>query len=307
MKLYHISINSLLRRKARMIFLVLGLLIAVSTVITLITISRAMNVDIAAKLDEFGANILIVPKSDNLSLSYGGMSVSNLAFKTNELRMDAILKIRMIKNKKNISFVAPKLLNVTDINKTKVMIVGIDFEQEIRLKKWWSVIGKVPERNDEVLIGVDVQKKMNVRLNQFLRINSIPYLIAGILKETGSQDDGLVFMQLKESQKIFNKPQAISLIEVAALCYDCPIEQIVAQISEKLPTAKVTAIRQTIQSKMEAIDHFRNFSLGISIVILFVGAIIVFTTMMASVNERVREIGIYRAIGFRQSHVLKII
>jgi putative ABC transport system permease protein len=58
---------------------------------------------------------------------------------------------------------------------------------------------------------------------------------------------------------------------------------------------------------MEAIDHFKKFSVGISIIVLLIGSLIVFTNMMASVNERKREIGIFRAIGFRKSHVVRII
>jgi putative ABC transport system permease protein len=58
---------------------------------------------------------------------------------------------------------------------------------------------------------------------------------------------------------------------------------------------------------MEALSHFKKFSVGISIIVLLVGGLIVFTNMMASVNERKREIGIFRAIGFRKSHVIRII
>jgi putative ABC transport system permease protein len=58
---------------------------------------------------------------------------------------------------------------------------------------------------------------------------------------------------------------------------------------------------------MEALDHFKKFSVGISIIILLIGSLIVFTNMMSSVNERKREIGIFRAIGFRKSHVVRII
>jgi putative ABC transport system permease protein len=43
------------------------------------------------------------------------------------------------------------------------------------------------------------------------------------------------------------------------------------------------------------------------VIVLLIGGLIVFTNMMASVNERKREIGIFRAIGFRKSHVVRII
>ncbi len=74
MTLKDISINNLKRRKGKVFFLILGLTIGITTVVTLISISRMMNDDISNKLDEFGANILIIPRLDDLSLSYGGMS-----------------------------------------------------------------------------------------------------------------------------------------------------------------------------------------------------------------------------------------
>jgi putative ABC transport system permease protein len=307
MKIHDISINSLLRRKVRMFFLVFGLLISISTVITLLTLSEAMNEDIATKLDEYGANILIVPKSDDLSLSYGGMSVSGVAFNVNELHEQDIQKIKTIKNSENLSIIAPKLLSIGEVAKNKILVLGVNFDKELRLKKWWSIIGEEPTKADEVLVGIDVKQKLNIGLNQEIIINDEKFRVSGILEATGSQDDGIIFVDLNRAQQLFNKPSSISLIEVAALCYDCPIEDIVAQTSGKLPNAKVTAIRQTVQSKMETIGHFQKFSLGISIVVLLVGAIIVFSTMTASVNERTREIGIFRAIGFGQKHVLKII
>ena len=307
MRLQDISLNNLRRRKAKMVFLILGLVIAVSTVVTLVTVSGAMNTDIATKLDEFGANILIVPKSDDLALTYGGMSVSGVSFDMRDLHENNMEQIRTIKNRDNISIIAPKLLNAATVQHRDVLVVGVDFGAEVRLKKWWSIVGKKPETNQEALIGAEAKNKLQLGLNQSFDINGETFTVAGILEPTGSQDDGIIFIGLKEAQRLFRKKEQISLIELAALCYDCPIEEIVRQTSEKLPGAKVMAIRQTIESKMEAIHRFEHFSLGISIVVLFVGALIVFTNMTASVNERTREIGVFRAIGFRQAHIRKII
>ena len=60
-------------------------------------------------------------------------------------------------------------------------------------------------------------------------------------------------------------------------------------------------------SKMQSIDMFKSFSLGVSILVVLIGSLLVLVTMMGSVNERTREIGIFRAIGFRRGHVMQII
>jgi putative ABC transport system permease protein len=58
---------------------------------------------------------------------------------------------------------------------------------------------------------------------------------------------------------------------------------------------------------MEALAQFKQFSYGVSLVVVLVGALVVLVTMMGSVRERTEEIGIFRAIGFRKIHVFKII
>jgi putative ABC transport system permease protein len=307
MRLKNISINNLRRRKGKVFFLILGLTIGITTVVTLISVTRMMNEDISKKLDEFGANILIIPRSDDLSLSYGGMSIGGVAIDTQALKESDIPKIRQIEVRENVSTVSPKLIAVAQIEGKKVPLMGLHFQEEVRLKKWWKVHGAVPKNPEEVLLGNEVAVRLFKSTGDTLPINGKSVRISGVLDETGSQDDFLAFGDLNFVQNAMNKPEALSLIEVSAFCNTCPIEEIVRQISQKLPHAKVTAIKQTLQTKMEALDHFKKFSVGISIIVLLIGSLIVFTNMMASVNERKREIGIFRAIGFRKSHVVRII
>jgi putative ABC transport system permease protein len=307
MKLRDISISNLRRRKGKVFFLILGLTIGITTVVTLISVTRMMNEDISRKLDEFGANILIIPRSDDLSLSYGGMNIGGVAIDAQTLKNSDIPKIRQIEVRENISTVSPKLIGVVAIEGKKVPLMGVQFSEEGRLKKWWKVHGAVPKNREEVLLGNEVAVRLFKSTGDTLSINGTRVSISGVLDETGSQDDFLIFADLKLVQELIKKPEALSLIEVSALCNTCPIEEIVRQISKELPHAKVTAIKQTLQTKMEALDHFKKFSVGISIIVLLIGGLIVFTNMMASVNERKREIGIFRAIGFRKSHVIRII
>jgi putative ABC transport system permease protein len=340
MKLYHISLNNLRRRKSKTIFLAIGLIIGIATTVSLTMITRMMNEDIAQKLDEYGANILIVPKSDGLTLSYGGMTIGGLSFDMQQLHESDVDKINTIHHRENISAIAPKLVGAvkveqsgkvakwqegqefgirnadfgikkaipkSEIRNPNSVLVGVRFEDEFKIKKWWEVSGTMPERENEILLGSEAATKLQAEIGDVLKINGQPVWVVGELKETGSQDDGFIFTDLKTAQEILEKPEALSLVEVSALCNTCPIEEIVAQISVALPQAKVTAIKQAVKSKMDTLDRFKRFSSGIAAIVLLIGCLIVFTNMMAAVNERTQEIGIFRAIGFRKTHIISII
>jgi putative ABC transport system permease protein len=172
--------------------------------------------------------------------------------------------------------------------------MGVHFEDE--LAEEGKIHGTHPKAREEVLIGNEVAVRLFKSAGDTLPLSGRSIKIAGVLDETGSQDDFLIFSDLSLVQEVLKKPEALSLIEVSAFCLTCPIDDIVGQISKVLPHAKVTAIKQTIQTRVEALEHFKKFSVGISIIVLLIGGLIVFTNMMASVNERKREIGIFRAL-----------
>jgi putative ABC transport system permease protein len=67
------------------------------------------------------------------------------------------------------------------------------------------------------------------------------------------------------------------------------------------------AIQQVVKSRMETLMQFKRFSYGISIVVVFIGGLVVLVTLMGSVKERTEEIGVFRAIGLRQRHIMQLI
>ena len=307
MRLRDIAISNIRRRKSKFFFLVFGLTVGITTVVSLISMTRMMNDDLSNKLDAFGANILIIPRSEDLALSYGGMSFGGVSIDVQNLKETDLPKIRNIEVRDNVNMVSPKLIGVVEIEGKRVPLMGVLFDEELRLKKWWKIHGARPKARDEVLLGNEAAVQLFKSAGDTLSIERRGVKVAGVLDETGSQDDFLIFADLKFVQDVMKKPGFLSLIDVSAFCNTCPIEEIVRQISKELPHAKVTAVKQTLETKMETLNQFRKFSLGISVIVLLIGGLIVFISMMASVNERKREIGIFRAIGFRRSHVVRII
>jgi putative ABC transport system permease protein len=282
------------------------LVIAVATVVGIITFVQATRHDIAHKLEQYGANILIVPKTENLSLSYGGLSLGGVSFDLEEIRESELARLATIPNHKNIAAVGPLVLGVASVDSRRMLMAGVDFKAAAILKPWWHVEGRLPQ-DDEVLLGAEAARVLNLGVGQRLSVNGRSLAVSGRLATTGSQDDQLAFLPLATAQQIFAKQGKISMVEVAALCKDCPIEDMVRQMTAVLPGAKVMAIQQVVKSRLEALAQFERFSYGISGVILLIGGLVVLVTMMGSVRERTQEIGIFRAVGFRRSHILQIV
>ena len=306
MTLKHISFKNLIRRKGKASFVLAGLVIGVSTIVGIISFVDAMTNDINHKLEKYGANILIVPRTENLPLTYGGLSLGGVSFEMEEIRQEELARVSSIKNARNIAALGPLVLGVVKVDSHKVLLAGIDFKASAILKPWWQMKGKVPDDNG-VILGAEAARILNLNLADRLMIKDRRFIVSGILKPTGSQDDQLVFTRLTTAQSLFDKGGRVSMAEVAALCQDCPIEAMVEQISDALPGAKVMAIQQVVKGRMETLGHFKKFSYGISGVILLIGSLVVLVTMMGSVRERTDEIGIFRAIGFRKRHVMEIV
>ncbi len=295
-----------MRRKGKAAFVFAGLVIGVTTIVTVISVVESMTGDINDKLEKFGANILVVPRTENLTLTYGGLSLGGVSFEMQEIQQQELEQISSIQNAANVAAVGPITLGVVEINTQHVLLAGIDMETSYILKPWWKITGELPNE-EQVLVGAESARIMNVAIGDTLSINGRALPVAGILQPTGSQDDQLLFSRLATAQALLGKQGKVLMAEVAALCKDCPIDDMVRQIADVLPGAKVMAIQQVVKGRMQAIDQFRKFSYGVSVMILLVGSLVVLVTMMSSVRERTEEIGIFRAIGFRRTHVMHII
>jgi putative ABC transport system permease protein len=306
MTLKDIAVKNLLRRKSKAVFVFAGLLIGVATVVVVISLVDGMTRDINEKLDKYGANILMMPKTENLALTYGGLSIGGVSFDIEEIPEAELSKIKTIKNAANIAAVGPIVLGAVKVENKNVLLAGVDFSQCKILKPWWNLKDKPPAENN-VVLGYDSAKVLNKTKGSRLDINGRTMAVSEVLNQTGSQDDRIIFADLKKAQSLLGKQGKISMVEVAALCSACPVEDMSKQISAVIPGANVMPIRQVVKGRMETLQQFKKFSYGVSLVVLLIGSMVVLVTMMGSVKERTAEIGILRAIGYRKSHVMKII
>jgi putative ABC transport system permease protein len=307
MRLRSVAFGNLRRRSSRAAFLVAGLLIGIATVVTLLTLSRALTVQAQNQLETYGANIVVAPRTDDLSLTYGGVALGGVRLQARDLREADLARIKSIPNRKNIAIVAPELLGAVEVQGRQALLLGVRPQDEFRLKRWWKVDGRPPAAGDELVAGSSAARRFGLSIGDAVALDGRDFKVTGVLRPTGSQDDELLITELGAAQMLLDKPDRVTLVQVAALCSDCPVEEIAVQLGDALPGTEVTAMQQVTRNRMQALDVFRAFSYVIAAIIIAVEALVVFVTMMGSVNARTREIGIFRALGFRRSHVTLLV
>lgn len=293
-------------RSGKFIFLVLSVSMGIAAIIGILQINISAQNDLNAQLENFGANMVIYPKSDAFSLQYGGISLASVDVKQSEIEEGDIEKIYAIKNAENINIISPKVVGAVNLGENLVPVVGVNFTNELRLKKWWEIIGDVPGPN-EVLVGYVLYDKLGLALGQELELDGNVFRVSGLLNKTDTQDDNVVFVNLNEAQEILGKEGKISLVEVMAFCNTCPIEEIIRQIEEKIPNVKGVAAKQLINTQMTFTKKFLDFGLAVSVFILLIGVISLSTSMISFVKDKTKEIGIFRSVGFRKKDIGKII
>jgi putative ABC transport system permease protein len=333
MRISTIAFANLKRRKGKALFLTLGIAIGIGTAVALLSLSGSIREEIGSQLDRFGANIVVVPQSNNLALDYGGLSVSSVSYDVQQLRTEDAKNILDIPYGNRLSVISPKLLGAVRVEGHEALLAGVDFPSELNLKRWWHIVGQKPSADDDLIVGYEVARVLSMIepvgdahlqtvaqsdphhggephhefkiVRERLQVAGRPHRVTGVLSQTSGPEDRMIFGRLAHVQSLLGKTDQLSLIEVSALCKDCPVSDIVAQIGERLPHAKVSAIQQSVRAREQTVERLTRFSAAVSAVVLAIGALMIFTTMMGSVVERTKEIGVLRAIGFRKSHIIK--
>lgn len=300
MTLTKIAVQNLRRRKGRTLFLILIFALIIGTVVTLLTFASEMKNNLQKDLSEYGANIMIYPQSESLNMSYGGISVSEVTFDEKQLKKSKLECIQQ--NTPPDTQVSPKVIGLVNEPNNDYMVIGIDFRKEISMKPWWKIHGNIPQA-DELVLGSALSVEKNLTIGDNLNLNGQNWLIAGILEETGGDEDYGVFTSISMAREFTGNTNDWSLIELNT----SDPEKTAVALKKLLPNAKIVEVTQLIQSKNENVERFTSFALFISLVLILIGLMTIAVTITSNINSRIAEFGIYRAIGFRKRQLLSVL
>ena len=309
MKLYQVVLKDIRRRKRRVLYAVLGVVIGTMTVVSILTVAASGQARITGQLEKYGANLSVMPATKTIENGLGDLSLGTVNLGDNYISEDKLLPMRQIADGSikealnitdtgNIATIAPKLFINADIKGASVVAVGIDPEEQLKVNTWWQVAkGEYLDSGNQALLGSQTAAVLKLNVGDTVSLGGKTLSVVGILSDTGAADDYQAFVPLATLQEAFNKRGLISSVDIRALCNACPVETIADAINQNIAGVRAVAVKQIADSEMGMLQKINKFMLALAGISLVVGGFGVFNTLLTSINERIRDIAIMRAVG----------
>lgn len=311
MKLLDIALAHLKLRKGRTAFLLLGMLLCVGTLVSFYLLTAGLQAQYHRQLEKTGIRYLITPAGLEAGESYQGVPVGP------SVRSSQVLLPREYPGEiqglglNGLDLVSPKLVLHAEILGQQVLLCGLHFQVEQALQDWWQPgAGDFPRHPKELMVGADLAASLGLQPGKQVLLSGAAYQVSGILLPTGRGEDKLVFMDLGEMMSLTGV-EGISFVE---LRFRVPggqegivSEEWIGPLEESLPGVKITRVRDETDARRELLTRVSRFAGYGALVVFLLNWLMVAVAMMSSVKERVGEIGILRAMGYRQGHIIKIL
>jgi len=321
---------NLKRMKLRVFLTVLGVVVGTTAIVAMVALGVGLQESVSKQFMAIGSlnDLMVLPGNPNTGGPFGGFS--------KETRIDEKL-MRKISRLDGVKSVIPQI-NISNasakINNYRVGSVSIQaftVENPIKVSQ-----GHIPRRDDERSVIISnklgysiegenevptVELLNNRALLKITRINDdgteevrrVRVRVVGVAKERGAQDDyGSIYMPIGLAEDLWlwqeNKPNLIKREGYSSLnvTVESPAEADIVQNQLEDMGLYVFSMKQLLEGINTTFKILQAILGAIGAVALVVASIGIVNTMIMSIYERTREIGIMKAVGAGNKDIIKI-
>jgi putative ABC transport system permease protein len=269
--------RSIGQRKGRVAVAALSVMIASAIVVSALGVSLGIRKKLGGELKAYGANVVVSPKG-------GGYLDENV--------------LSLLEGEAGVEDFTGQLYAPVRVNGAVVELMGLDMRR-IR-ERGWKVSGRWPSGPEETLLGADIRDALGLSPEDSVTLGvgegamKRGMRVAGFV-ETGGPEDGAVLLELRAAQELTGLEGKLGAV---LLRVDTEgIEATVAAMRGRLEGMEVKTLRQVAYAEEAFLGKMQLLMALVTLVVIFSTSISVASTMSATVLERMREIGLMKALG----------
>jgi len=319
------ALRALLSNKLRSVLTMLGIMIGVAAVVSVLSLGGAQTALVEESFATLGSNLLYVTPPELGISGVGAQSTLSLE--------DAQA---IAQNAPSVDYVAPMTQTYAQVvaggeSLSNTIIAGVTPEAEI-VNSFAAAQGSFitgfdyAARSRVAVLGSEVAKTLFGEMDptgQSLRIGGRQFQVSGVLESRGlgmGFEDMRVYIPLSTfyatltTSQMGSRGNSVSMINVQAKSSD-DLESAEQEITDILRNLhglrvgedddfRVISVESVARQVTQVLGIIQLVLAGIAGISLLVGGIGIMNIMLVSVTERIREIGLRKAVGAKRRDIL---
>ncbi|MBI4672929.1 MAG: ABC transporter permease [Chloroflexi bacterium] len=282
-------LRNLWRRKTRTFLTLLGIAVGVAAVLAFSAFGEGMATGFEKTFTTSEADLIVAQKDSMMLL------LSNV---DDTVGSD-------LKKMSGVDQVAGVVLGFVTLQDSPYFVVMGHDPRNFAIQHYRLLEGAPLTSKKEILLGKTTAKNYEKKIGDSFRILKTDYNVVGIYETGVSMEDGGAVITLDAAQRAFDKKKQVSY-------YALKLQDVRRsdEIKNKIETRweDLTATRSgEATTQTESLQLYRSFGWFLGIFAVLVGGLGMMNTMLMSVLERTREIGVLRALGWRRRRIVFMI
>ncbi|HET7644913.1 MAG TPA: ABC transporter permease [Candidatus Limnocylindria bacterium] len=303
------AISNIWRRPLRTALTILGIVIGVFALTVMGALAEKLNVLVDGGDEYFRTRLFVFDEG----------AASGFQASSRPITRELVDQIELIDGVDRATPVLQTLLDPEEIGGFDIpeLLTGIEpetwYDESVDLR---VDAGRLLEPGDEgvTTIGADLAERYDLRVGDTFTIRDRDFEVVGVLERTLTFPDKIAYVPLADAQQIYVKdvPEGFQertgdlATQIEVFPDDLSKADAIAEaIDDRVDGVRTITPQQVADQIGQASIVFNLIIVGASVIAVIVGGLSVINTMVMTVSERVREIGIKKAVGAPTSAILR--